>query len=71
MGNDNYKQGSDFFMTFSGKKRRVFWTFQQKVSKIPLQYHSIPRCHLNICITNLEKVESSEYQEYFPLYSWP
>ena len=55
MGNDNYKQGSDFFMTFSGKKeksildfptkslqntlRRVFWTFQQKVSKIPLQYH--------------------------------
>ena len=30
MGNDNYKQGSDFFMTFSGKKEKSILDFPTK-----------------------------------------
>ena len=30
MGNDNYKQGSDFFMTFSGKKEKTILDFPTK-----------------------------------------
>ena len=30
MGNDNYKQGSDFFMTFSGKKEKSILDFPAK-----------------------------------------
>ena len=30
MGNDNYKQGSDFFMTFFGKKEKSILDFPTK-----------------------------------------
>ncbi len=30
---------SEVERNFAVKNKRVFWTFQQKVSKIPLQYH--------------------------------
>ena len=30
MGNDNYKQGSDFFMTFAGKKEKSILDFPTK-----------------------------------------
>ena len=33
MGNDNYKQGSDFFMTFSGKKEKSILDFPTKSLK--------------------------------------
>lgn len=32
MGNDNYKQGSDFFMTFAGKNHKKYFGLSNKKS---------------------------------------
>ena len=49
MGNDNYKQGSDFFMTFSGKKEKSILDFPTKSLQNTLTvsfYSTLPFKHL-------------------------
>ena len=48
MGNDNYKQGSDFFMTFSGKKKKSILDFPTKSLQNTL---AVSLSHGNGCAT--------------------